>query len=272
MSTLAQAKTKTKPKTRTKTKPAQLKTPTWEEYQTEIEQMLRQLPDPDTLWSVEPPMESTKHWYQADLLVNCLDWLWKDRNDYFIGANLSVYHSVEQLRNRQFSGPDFFVVRNTERKPRLSWAIWNEEGRYPELIIELLSKSTQKTDKTKKKALYEKVYRTQNYFLFSPETLEFLGYRLQDGRYVLIEPDERGWLWSEVLELYLGVHNGMLRYFTPDGQLVPTPAEAAIAERKRAEAERKRAEKAQAQAEEERRRAQRLAEKLRELGIDPDEM
>jgi hypothetical protein len=88
---------------------------------------------------------------------------------------------------------------------------------------------------------------------------------LKDGRYVPIEPDARGWLWSEVLELYLGVHEGMLRFFTKEGELVSTTAEVAHAERARAEQE-------QARAEEERVRALRLAEKLRELGIDPDEV
>ncbi|MDK2413320.1 Uma2 family endonuclease, partial [Aphanizomenon sp. PH219] len=49
-------------------------------------------------------------------------------------------------------------------------------------------------------------------------------------------------LWSEQLNLYLGIHEGLLRYFTPEGKLVLTPEET----------------------------AERLAAKLRELNIDPD--
>jgi lactam utilization protein B len=40
-------------------------------------------------------------------------------------------------------------------------------------------------------------------------------------------------LWSQQLELYLSIHAGKLRFFTPDGQLIPTPQEAAAAEQQR---------------------------------------
>ena len=33
-------------------------------------------------------------------------------------------------------------------------------------------------------------------------------------------------MWSQQLELYLGIHTDKLRFFTPDGQLIPTPEEA----------------------------------------------
>ena len=80
----------------------------------------------------------------------------------------------------------------------------------------------------------------------------------------------RGWRWSEQLQLYLGIQDKKLRFFTPEAELVPAPAEAAIAERQRAEAayaqlqraeararaEQQRAEQAEARAEQERQRAE----------------
>jgi hypothetical protein len=56
-------------------------------------------------------------------------------------------------------------------------------------------------------------------------------------------------LWSQQLGLYLGIDSGLVRFFTPEGDLVPTPEETA---------------------ERETRRADKLAAKLRELNIDPD--
>lgn len=70
-------------------------------------------------------------------------------------------------------------------------------------------------------------------------------------------------MWSGQLGLYLGIHQELLRYFTAEGNLVPTPEETAEREAKRANIEVKRAE---IEAE----RAERLAAKLRELNIDPD--
>lgn len=50
-----------------------------------------------------------------------------------------------------------------------------------------------------------------------------------------IEPNDRGWLWSEQLGLYLGIYEEKLRYFTPEGELVPTPEEAASQEKQQKE-------------------------------------
>ncbi len=57
--------------------------------------------------------------------------------------------------------------------------------------------------------------------------LEFAGFHLVDGEYEPLQPNEQGYLWSRQLELYLGIHEGLLRYFTPEGKLVPTPEEQA---------------------------------------------
>jgi hypothetical protein len=74
-----------------------------------------------------------------------------------------------------------------------------------------------------------------------------------------------------VLELHLGVTDGVLRYFDADGELVPTPPESALAERERADQAQRLAETERERAEAEHLRAERLAARLRELGIDPDD-
>jgi len=182
---------------------------------------------PGNLWSEEPALESYLHLQQLILLLKCLDWWWRDRNDYFSAGNLTVYFSPNQKKSEHFRGPDFLVVLNTERKPRRSWMIW-EEGKYPNIIIELLSPSTAEIDKGFKKQLYQDTFRTFDYFWFDPETLELAGFHLVDGKYQPLEPNPQGWLWSQQLELFLGLHNSQLRFFTSDGQLLPTPEEAAI--------------------------------------------
>ncbi|MFM6310503.1 MAG: Uma2 family endonuclease, partial [Dolichospermum sp.] len=92
-------------------------------------------------------------------------------------------------------------------------------------------------------------FRTPDYFWFDPYTLEFAGFHLVDGEYQPLEENQQGHLWSSQLGLYLGIYQGLLRYFTPTGELVPTPEETA---------------------EKEARKSERLAAKLRELNIDPD--
>jgi Uma2 family endonuclease len=211
---------------------------------------------PSDLESNEPPLETYLHLQQMLLLIKCLDWWWRERNDYFATGNLTIYYSPQQRKSEDFRGPDFFVVLNTERKPRKSWVVWEENGKYPNIIIELLSRSTAETDRGLKKQIYQDIFRTPEYFWFDPESLEFAGFELLRGTYHPLQPNEQGLLWSEQLALHLGVHEQKLRFFTREGQLVPTPEEAAIAEQQRVEQAQQRANQEQQRAEREQQRAE----------------
>uniref|UniRef100_B8HS02 Putative restriction endonuclease domain-containing protein n=1 Tax=Cyanothece sp. (strain PCC 7425 / ATCC 29141) TaxID=395961 RepID=B8HS02_CYAP4 len=206
---------------------------------------------PSDLWSEEPPLETELHLRQLILLVQCLEAWWSNRNDFYAFGNLTIYYSPRQRKSEYFRGPDFFVVLGTERKPRKSWVVWEEDGKYPNVIIEILSDRTAQTDRGLKKQIYQDIWRTPDYFWFDPYTLEFAGFELVAGHYQPLQPNEQGWLWSSQLELFLGVQGNQLRFFSPDGQLLPSPQEQVSLERNRAD---------------------RLAAKLRELGIDPAEI
>ncbi|AIE74654.1 Uma2 family endonuclease [Synechocystis sp. PCC 6714] len=224
-------------------------------------------------------MESSLHYTQLLLLVTSLEWAWRDRDDFFIGANLTIYFSRQQLKHRDFRSPDFFLVKNTTREPRNSWVAWEEDGRYPDLVIEFLSDSTAKVDRTTKRELYATRFHIPEYFYFSPENLEFAGFKLDFNEYVLLITNEQGWLWSEALGFFLGIQNGQLRYFSLEGTLIPTPDEAVRLEVLKASQamttakyQGERAEREAQRAEWEKSKADRLAAKLRELGLDPDDI
>lgn len=224
---------------------------------------------PGDLYSDEPPLETDLHRNQIDLLIRLLHYWWNDRQDFYISGNLTVYYNRQQLKSRDFRGPDVFVVLGTEKKDRRSWAIWEEGGKYPNVVIELLSSSTMNVDKGVKKTLYQDVWRVPEYYWFHPETLEFAGFHLVDGRYEEIAPIQGVRLPSEQLGLELGVHERQLRWFTTEGDLIPLPEEA---ERQRAEQERQRAEQEHQRAEQERQARERLKNYLRSQGIDPDQL
>ncbi|NET31807.1 MAG: Uma2 family endonuclease [Cyanothece sp. SIO1E1] len=212
---------------------------------------------PDNLWSDEPPLESDLHLLQIKLFLDCLNWWWKDRNDFYASGNLTIYYSAKQIKSRDFRGPDFFVVLGVERRPRKSWIVWEEDGKTPNLIIEVLSDTTANVDRGVKKQIYQDVLKVHDYFWFDPSTLEFQGFHLVNGQYQSLEANSEGWLWSQQLKLYLGIHQNKLRFFTSEGQLLPTLEETAEAAEKRAKAAEKRAEH--------------LAERLKALGVDVDE-
>ena len=144
------------------------------------------------------------------------------------------------------------VDNNPERQ---GWVLWEEGGRYPDIIVELLSSSTAEVDKGNK-TLYEQVFKTRDYFVFNPFVANSLeGWHLDlDRGYQALEPNEQGWLWCQALGLWLGTWQGRvendttewLRFLDADGNLILLPDEA------------------------ERQRAERLVARLRELGEEPD--
>ncbi len=113
---------------------------------------------PSDLLSDEPQWETYLHLQQMLLLLKCLEWWWRNQNDFFAAGNLTIYYSTRQRKSEDFRGPDFFVVLGTERKPRKSWVVWEEDGKYPNVIVELLSPSTTATDKGLKKQIYQDIF------------------------------------------------------------------------------------------------------------------
>ncbi|MFO0966884.1 MAG: Uma2 family endonuclease [Gemmataceae bacterium] len=208
------------------------------------------------------PLESDWHRIEIGLLIDSLCWHLRDRRDFFAGGNMFVHFSEKEVRNQEFRGPDFFYVKGVERdKQRPYWAIWKEDGKYPDVIVELGSPSTIENDRTVKKAVYEKRFRTPEYFIYDPEQQRLEGFNLHGNRYKPKKPNDKGWLWCDELELWLGLWEGdyqgrhyvFLRWFDKDGSLVPTAEEG---ERQHAQAERKKAEAARKKVKAERKKGE----------------
>jgi Uma2 family endonuclease len=277
-------------------------------------------PPTDLIFDDGVPLESNRHRIAMNVLIDAAQKALQDQLNSFVGGNMFVYYSRDQAMNRDFRGPDFFAVLNVDgKRERQGWVIWEESGRYPDVIIELMSPSTAKVDLGIKKLLYEGTFHTAEYYVYNPfDANSLMGWRLDGSQcYQPCEPNQQGWLWCETLGLWLGIWEGQLRrepavgtahwlrFYDRDGNLVPLPEELAEQEheraeqaeqtaeqeheraeqereraeqereraeqeRERAEQERERAEQAEQTAEQERERAERLAERLRELGGDPD--
>jgi Uma2 family endonuclease len=133
----------------------------------------------------------------------------------YVSGNLLVFY--EQGDRRRHLAPDVFVVRGVDNHLRDNYLIW-EEGRAPEVVIELTSSSTRSEDQTRKMSLYRDTLRVREYFLFDPfaEWLDppLQGFRLRQGVYRPIRP-RHGRLVSQVLKLHLERDGQMLRLWDP---------------------------------------------------------
>ncbi len=225
------------------------------------------------------PMESERHFLQMSLLLESLKLAWKERDDFYAGGDMFVYFSLDQTKGRDFRGPDFFVVLDVPRRERKSWVVW-QEGKGPDLVLELLSESTAEVDRGEKKEVYEKQLRVPEYYWYDPFTQELAGFYLQGGRYVALEGDGGTGLTSRLLGLQLEVREGLyqglrapwLRWATLEGEILPTAEEAAQKAEEAAQKAEETAQKAEETAQKAVERAKLLAEKLRELGVDPDSL
>ena len=231
----------------------------------------RQLPSEDGV-----PLETPWHRSAMNLLIDITLYHNRDRDDFFVGGNMFIYYSVEQKYSEDFRGPDFFYVEGVEgRRPRDKWAIWMEEGKYPDVIMELSSSSTEKIDRTEKKELYEKTFRTAEYYIYDPQANRLDGWRLIGAHYQKAQPNDRGWLWSNVLQLWIGNWVGEFqriqatwpRFYDKSWQLVLHPKEAAQEE---AEIARQQAQAAQQRVEQAEAEIARLKAVLAEKGIVTD--
>ena len=188
-------------------------------------------------------METARHRQQMGLLLETLQpWL-DQRPDGYAGGNMFLYFSLAQVRHQDFRGPDFYAVLGVPKGERKSWVVW-EEGKGPDVIIELLSESTATTDKTEKKFIYQNQLKVAEYFWFDPFAPDDLaGFGLKHGVYVPIPPDSQGRLSSRCLDLVLlrwyGVYEGVettwLRWATRAGELLPTKDEKLQAAERQAE-------------------------------------
>ncbi|MBD2090648.1 Uma2 family endonuclease [Microcoleus sp. FACHB-1515] len=216
-------------------------------------------PPTDLVFDDGVPLESPRHRVAMNLLIRSAHQALRDRSDFYVGGNMFVYYSRTQAMNRDFRGPDFFVALDVDgKRDRKAWITWEEEGQYPDMIVELLSESTETVDRGQKKRLYERVFKTPDYFVFDPFDPQSLqGWRLHLGQgYQPLQPNEQGWLWCETLQLWLGLWSGVvdrepsegscawLRFFDAAGHLVLLPEE----------------------------KGEQMMERLRARGIDPDEL
>ena len=207
---------------------------------TEAAYIPRMPPGEDELpYSDGVPVESETHRKQRELLTHTLERAWDDRTDFYVGADMFVYYSDLQIKKNDFRGPDVFVVLDTVRRVRKSWVVWGESGRTPDVVIELLSPSTEDVDRGEKMRIYAKLLHVPHYYLFDPDTGVLEGYMLDSTtrEYTPMSALPNGDLACPVLGLRLGVRHGShegietdwLRWLDAEGTVLATAAEDARA-------------------------------------------
>ncbi|HET6385396.1 MAG TPA: Uma2 family endonuclease [Armatimonadota bacterium] len=157
-----------------------------------------------------------------------------ERLDLWVTGDMCLYW--ERGNTRKYLAPDIAVIAcRPPVEPENVYLAWSD----PSLIFvgEIGSRSTLKRDTGPKVSLYEQKLRVPEYLYADPPKKDFRFWRMVNGKYVQIEPDERGRIWSEQLGLWFGFdETGFLRIYTADGRMLLTHVE----ERQRADEESRR--------------------------------
>jgi len=167
---------------------------------------------------------------------------------HHVGGNLIIYFNPEN--GLDHLSPDVFVALDRDAELRESWKTWLE-GKFPEVVVEIASPSTEGRDIGEKLARYGALGAREYYIHDPARRLQpaFCGYRAAGGA-LLPMPNPSGLsIRSGVLGLEFRVVDGWLRVIDPaNGEPYPTPDEVRGLERA-AERARRRAERAQRDAE-----------------------
>jgi Uma2 family endonuclease len=162
----------------------------------------------------------------VDVIETLEDHFAADPNVY-VSGNLLLFY--EEGNRRKHVSPDVLVVWGVPKLPLRDYYLVWKEGKAPDVVIEITSKTTRREDQKKKLILYRDVLKVPEYFQFDP-TEDYLkpplqGSRLVEGHYVPIEPVD-GRIPSVLLGLHLERRGTELRLFDAGaGRCLPTRAE-----------------------------------------------
>ncbi|BAY63390.1 hypothetical protein NIES22_34770 [Calothrix brevissima NIES-22] len=225
--------------------------------------------------SDDTPVDNEDQNFIPNLLLFLLESIWAHRNDWFFGIDMGIYHTTG-VSHLVPVVPDGFLSLGVERrkadKSRLSYVVWEEQNIVPKFVLEVVSKTPGDEYDTKLNiyaqlgVLYYVIYNPQYWRRDQHQPFEL--YKLINGEYQLQigEP-----FWMPEINLGIGrslytsgtIQREVLYWYDETGTRYPTADEIAQAERQQREL-------AQQQAQAERQKTEKLAAKLRELGIDPD--
>lgn len=204
----------------------------------------------------KPIADNTKQFRWIVTIQGGIDALFKDHPDVFVAGDL-LWYPVEG-NNKLRQAPDIMVVFGRPKGDRGFYQQWKENNIIPQVVFEILSPGNTFPEMLKKFKFYE-TYGVEEYYIYDPNTGELFGYLRSENELKQIE--EMQGFSSPRLGIKFEIVDGELQIYRPDGErflkYVELEEKRQLAEQQKEIAEAK---------------AARLAEKLRELGVNPEEI
>jgi len=231
----------------------------------------------------QPIADNTLQFHWITKIKNNLDIMYKNDPNVFVAGALLRY-AVEG-NNKIRIGPDVMVAFGRPKGDRGAYKMWEEGNIAPQVVFEILSHRNMPKKMAKQFSFYD-TYGVEEYYLYDPYKIVLRGWT-RHGNDLTEIAYMNGWI-SPRLKIRFEITDTDLHIYRLDSRKFLSTLERykeyeeaeeaeqmseslrGEAERRKAEEERLRAELSEQRAEAERQRADRLAAKLRELGIEPD--
>ena len=217
----------------------------------------------------QPMADNTKQFRWIVTIQQNLAWMFADDPTVFVAGDL-LWYPVEG-DNKTRVAPDVMVAIGRPKGDRGSYKQWQEDNIAPQVVFEILSPGNTRAEMNRKLLFYNQ-YSVEEYYLYDPDKDILNGWLRKDQFLDVIDPIH-DWV-SPRLQIQFDASTAPLRIFRPDGKPFLSYieiAQKAEAERQKAETERQKAEEASQRADLAEQRANKLAAKLKALGIAPDE-
>ncbi|MCB1770047.1 MAG: Uma2 family endonuclease [Candidatus Competibacteraceae bacterium] len=202
----------------------------------------------------QPMADNTRQFDYIVMIQGGLAALFADRPEVFVAGDL-LWYPVEGRTDIRVA-PDALVAFGRPKGYRGSYIQHREGGIAPQVVFEVLSPGNTPAEMRRKLAFYEQ-YGVEEYYEYDPDRGTLKGWLREKGQLESIALME-GWI-SPRLGIRFSLEGIDLVLYRPDGRRFETFVELE-----------QRAEKERQQATLERQRAERLVERLRALGIDPE--
>jgi Uma2 family endonuclease len=205
----------------------------------------------------QPMSDNTKQFRWIVLIKENLEILFAHDPQVFVAGDL-LWYPVQRRPDIRVA-PDAMVVFGRPKGDRGSYRQWVEENVTPQVVFEILSPGNTVLEMNRKLLFYQH-YGVLEYYLYDPDSINLGGFIRGDGSILEEISEMQGWV-SPQLGIRFELAESDLVLYRPDGRRFLTSVELD----QRAEQERDRADSAQAQ-------VNRLAARLRELGVDPEQI
>jgi Uma2 family endonuclease len=203
----------------------------------------------------KPMADNTEQFRWIVMLKENLEILFANDPQVFVAGDLLWY--PVQSRAVAPAAPDAMVVFGRPKGRRGSYKQWQEANISPQVVFEIRSPSNSGEELARKFEFYN-THGVEEYYLYDPDEPRLQGW-LRQGRLVPIEA-MANWT-SPRLGIRMTMETGELVVYRPDGQRFWSSVELF-----------QRAEQEHQRAEQEHQRAEQLADYLRTLGVDPDNL